>query len=188
MYSALLTLIIAFSLAIPAQSFAGWNPLHTEKPEDQSVQNQKVAETIANFKNHDPDLKTFFKKAYGYVVFPTVGKGGMFIGGAYGKGEVFKRGKLIGYSSLSQVTVGLQLGGQAYSEIIFFKDKQALTEFTAGNFEFGAQASAVAIEEGAAANLAYRDGVAVFTMTKAGLMYEAALGGQELKFKPYKSR
>ncbi len=112
----------------------------------------KVAETIANFKKSDPGIKTFFKKAYGYAIFPTVRKGGITFGGAYGKGKVYEKEKLVGYSSLSQFTFGLQLGVQAYSEIIFFKDKDTLDDFKKGNFEFGAQASAVAITSGASAN------------------------------------
>ena len=177
-----LTVIMTLTLLVPTFSFAGWNPFDTEKAENQPVQNPKVAETIANFKNHDADLKTFFKKAYGYAVFPTVGKGGMVVGGAYGKGEVFRRGELIGTTSLSQLTIGFQLGGQAYSELIFFKDKKTLSDFTAGNFEFGAQASAVAVTAGASADADYNDGVAIFTLAKGGLMYEASVGGQKFTF------
>ncbi|NNF95391.1 MAG: hypothetical protein HKM94_00500, partial [Halobacteria archaeon] len=133
---------------------------------------KKARETIAQFKKKDPKLKAFFDKAYGYAVFPTVGKGAIGIGGAHGKGVVFRGGKAIGSTSLTQVTIGFQLGGQAYSEIIFFKDKRTLDNFKAGNFEVGAQASAVAATAGAAANADYEKGVAIFTMAKGGLMYE----------------
>jgi lipid-binding SYLF domain-containing protein len=177
-----ITAILAFALAVPSLSLAGWNPLSTEKAADQPTENAKVAEAIANFKNHDPDLKLFFEKAYGYAVFPTVGKGGIGIGGAYGQGEVYKKGKFIGTTSLSQLTIGFQLGGQAYSELIFFKDQKTLTDFTAGNFEFGAQVSAVAVTAGASADADYNNGVAIFTLARGGLMYEASVGGQKFTF------
>lgn len=165
---------------------AGWNPSDEEKAEQQNVKNPKVAETLALFKNKDPGLKTFFNKAYGYAVFPTVGKGGIGLGGAYGSGEVYKQGRLIGKTSISQLTIGFQLGGQAYSELIFFKDKRTLDDFTSGNFEFSAQASAVAVTAGASANVDYNNGVAIFTMAKGGLMYEASVGGQKFSFEPVK--
>ncbi len=172
------------ALFIPSFTQAGWNPFHKETAAKQNVGNPKVAETIAAFKNDDPKLKLFFKKAYGYVVFPSVGKGGMGIGGAYGKGEVYKRGKIFGSSSLTQLTIGFQLGGQVYSELIFFKDKKALDYFTSGKFAFDAQASAVAVTAGASVNADYNNGVAIFTRTKGGLMCEASVGGQKFTFKP----
>ncbi len=165
-------------------SFTMWNPLKGEKAEDQD---NKVAEAIANFKNSDPSMEIFFDKAYGYAVFPTVGKGGMGIGGAYGKGEVFEKGKLIGYSSMTQLTIGFQFGGQVYSEIIFFKDEKTLDNFKGGNFEFGAQASAVAATVGVSADAGcYSNGIAVFTHAKGGLMYEASVGGQKFDYCPKK--
>ena len=182
MNSIFLNFIITLMLITPVQCYAGWNPFDTEKAANQPAENSKVAQTIADFKNHDPDLKTFFNKAYGYAVFPTVGKGGIVVGGAYGTGEVFKKGQLIGTTSLSQLTIGFQLGGQAYSELIFFKDKKSLSDFTAENFEFGAQVSAVAVTAGASANADYNNGVAIFTLAKGGLMYEASVGGQKFTF------
>lgn len=176
--------MVIFAVAFFGPAYAGWNPLKTEKAEDQNVNDNKVAETIANFKNSDPSMKVFFDKAYGYAVFPTVSKGAYVIGGAYGEGEVFKKGKLIGYSTLTQVTIGLQLGGQAYSEIIFFQDKRRLNNFKDGNFEFGAQASAVAVTAGVSADAAYNNGVAIFTIVKGGLMYEASVGGQKFSYDP----
>ncbi|WP_028767396.1 YSC84-related protein [Shewanella fidelis] len=140
----------------------------------------------------------FFDNAYGYALFPTVGKGGIGLGAAYGKGRVYRGGSYTGDTSLTQVSFGFQLGGQAYSEIIFFKDQKAYNEFTSGSFEFGAQASAVAINIGAnaqagttgnsagagksAAKAAYINGMAVFTVAKGGLMFEAALAGQSFTF------
>lgn len=172
----------AFMVVSVGSLYAGWNPLKKETAKGQKVRNRKVGETIAAFKNSDPSMNAFFDKAYGYAVFPTVGKGGMGLGGAYGEGEVYKKGKLIGYTTLTQITFGFQLGGQAYREIIFFKDKKALNRFTTGKFEFNAQASAVAVTAGASADADYNDGVAIFTLAKGGLMYEATVGGQKFSF------
>ncbi len=127
-------------------------------------------------------MEDWFKNAAGYAVFPSVGKGGIGIGGAHGKGLVIAGDKVIGTTSLSQITVGLQLGGQAYAEFIFFRDQTALDDFKRGNYEMGAQASAVAATAGAAADASYNSGVAVFTNTTGGLMFEASVGGQKFKF------
>ena len=137
----------------------------------------------AAFLKQDPGLKKRMAEAAGYALFPTVGKGGIGVGGAHGAGQVYKGGSVIGYTTLSQVTVGLQLGGQAYSELILFKDKEALDRFTGGNFEFSAQASAVAATAGASADADYSGGVMVFTLAKGGLMYEASVGGQKFDYK-----
>jgi lipid-binding SYLF domain-containing protein len=180
-----LTTVFTLAIALAATAVqAGWNPLAGEKSAPAADSGSEAARTIAAFKDKDPGIKVFFDKAHGYAVFPTVGKGGMGIGAAYGKGEVFQRGKPIGSSSLSQLTIGFQLGGQAYSEIIFFKDQATLDRFTSGSFEFSAQASAVALTAGAAANADYSNGVAIFTLAKGGLMYEASVGGQKFGFTP----
>lgn len=176
-------IILACSACVAVgDSHAGWNPFKKDKGEKEKP--SKVPETISRFVEKDPDLKDWFSKAYGYAVFPTVGKGGIGIGGAYGKGEVFEKGQLIGRTSLKQVTVGFQLGGQSYSEIIFFINKKALDDFTGGRYEFDAQVSAVAATAGASRDAAYSKGVAVFTLAKGGLMYEASVGGQKFTFKP----
>ena len=146
---------------------------------------QKNAEaTIAEFKRADPDMDAFFKKAYGYAVFPEITKGGFVVGGAGGDGTVFEQGAGVGSSEMSQVTVGLQAGGQTYSEAIFFKDKTALDNFKKGNFEFAAEASAVAVKTGASKTADYANGVAIFTMAKGGLMFEASVGGQKFTYEP----
>lgn len=142
----------------------------------------EVEEAIATFIEKDPEMKEWFSSSYGYVVFPNVGKAGFGIGGAHGNGLVYEGGKLVGKSELKEVTVGLQLGGQSFVEVIFFKDKTAFDDFTRGNFEFGAQVSAVALTAGASADLAYNGGVAVMTMAKGGLMYEASVGGQKFEY------
>jgi lipid-binding SYLF domain-containing protein len=178
--------VLAFLLITNLPSEAGWKPGGGATAEGQKVKNPKVAEALANFKNHGPGLKKYFDKAYGYAIFPSVGKGGIGIGGAYGKGELHRKGKLIGTTKLTQLTIGFQLGGQKYSEIIFFKNRRAFNDFKEGNFELGAQASAVAVTAGASLNAGYDHGVAIFTIVKGGLMYEATVGGQKFSFKPAK--
>ena len=165
-------LLIVAASVFAQHSVGGWDPDAVEEAE----------ETVKVFKEKDEGLKKFFEKAVGYVVFPTVAKGAVGIGGAYGKGTLFEKGKAIGKSSVSQVTIGFQLGGQAYSEIVFFENKESLDRFKQGKYEFAAQASAVAATLGASADLAYQGGVAVVTMAKGGLMYEASVGGQKFSF------
>lgn len=143
-----------------------------------------VQAAITHAKTADPGLDKFFDGAAGYAVFPTVGKGAIGIGGAYGKGELLESGQRVGYCTLTQASIGLALGGQAYTEIIFFETPAALEKFKSGNFAFAAQASAVALKAGASANAKYANGVAVFTMGEAGLMYEASIGGQKFSYQP----
>lgn len=145
---------------------------------------KKAQATIAEFKKADPSIQTFFDKAYGYAVFPEITKGAIGIGGARGDGTVFEGGKAIGSTVMSQVTIGLQLGGQTYSEIIFFQNKAALDSFTKGNYEFSANASAIAAKEGASKTADYDMGVAIFTMGTEGLMFEASIGGQKFSYEP----
>ena len=136
----------------------------------------------SEFIKSDPLMKALFDKAYGYVIFPNVGKGGFGIGGAAGNGVVYEQNKRVGMAKLSQVSIGFQAGGQAYREVIFFETKNEMDRFKESRFEFSAQASAVAVTEGASANVKYTNGVMVFTMQKGGLMYEASIGGQKFKF------
>jgi lipid-binding SYLF domain-containing protein len=164
----------------------------------------KYTDTIALFKNAG-ESAAFFDSCYGYAVFPTVGKGGLIVGAAHGKGHVYEKGKYIGNTSVNQLSVGFQAGGQAYSEIVFFEDKRALDEFIRGNFEFEAGVSAVAITAaaggtagttGASANASggkkdattvggsYYKGLAVFTIVKGGAMFEASVAGQKFTFEP----
>jgi len=155
-------------------------------PDAQATTVAKVHRTVATFKRKDPGIKRFFRTSYAYAVFPTVGKGGIGIGGAYGTGRVYRRGKFTGTAKLSQVSIGFQLGGQAYSEIIFFQHRKAYLRFVDGNLKIGAQASAVAVNKGAAANASFHRGVVIFTATKGGLMYEASIAGQSFSFRPAK--
>jgi len=153
-------------------------------PTARAVAQADVPPVIEKFKAKDPGMAKIFADAVGYVVFPTVGKGGIGLGGARGKGWVYEGGKIVGKSTLTQVSFGFQFGGQAYSEIVFFQTTQALENFKLGHLKFDAQASAVALTARASADLAYRNGVAIVTMAKGGLMYEASVGGQKFSFKP----
>ncbi|EGV52812.1 YSC84-related protein [Candidatus Endoriftia persephone] len=168
------SLVLTLFLVIFSQLLQAWDANDVKK----------ANEAIAEFKKADPDLQAFFDQARGYAVFPTVGKGGFGLGGAYGKGVVYEQGKPIGNTSVTQLTIGFQLGGQAYREVIFFKDKKTLDDFKQGNYELGAQASAVAVKAGVSADADYKNGVAVFTIAKGGLMYEASVGGQKFSYTP----
>lgn len=140
---------------------------------------RRARATLTAFEQKDSGLRQFSRDAAGFAIFPSVTKGALVVGGARGDGVVYDgNGKVIGYSTLTQGTVGLQVGGQEYSEIIFFENDAALSHFKRGNAEFSAQASAVAVDEGASADAKYADGVAIFTMAKGGLMLEASVGGQ----------
>ena len=161
---------------------SGWKPSSDKNIKDKKA-SDKTIKALNKFKNIS-SLKPYFKEARGYAVFPNVGKGGIGIGGARGKGEVFEKENVIGKTILTQVSIGFQLGGQAFSQIIFFKDKKSLERFTEGNFVFGASASAALIA-GANASADYNDGVAVLTFSKGGLMYEASIGGQKFSYEEY---
>jgi len=167
-------------------SLSLFSALFLALPEANATTAAKVNQTIATFKKKDPGVHRFFKTSYAYAVFPTVGKGGFGIGGAYGTGRVYQHGKFVGTAKLTQVSIGFQLGGQAYSEIIFFQHRNSYRRFVDGNLKFGAQASAVAIKKGAAANASFNRGVAIFTAAKGGLMYEASIAGQNFSFHPAK--
>lgn len=151
-------------------------------PDSNDEMELSVAKSILEAKDKDPSLSKWFETAYAYAVFPNVGKGGIGIGGAHGKGIVIVGDSTVAYTSLSQMSIGFQLGGQVYAEFIMFKDKTAFDNFARGNFEFGAQVSAVAVTLGASADADYDGGVAVFTIAGGGLMYEASVGGQNFKY------
>jgi lipid-binding SYLF domain-containing protein len=179
-----LAFIMAMAMSIPAMA-------------------DSYTDTIAIYKK-SPAVHPFFESAYGYAVFPIIGKGGFIVGGSYGKGQVYQGGKVTGETSLIKASIGFQAGGQAFSQMIFFEDKRAYDEFTSGSFEFDATASAVAITAGveakagtegatasatagpatgAQAKTNYYKGMVVFTHAKGGLMFEAAIGGQKFSFK-----
>lgn len=170
-----ITIITAVLILLSASMYAF-------EPNTSDEMELSVAKAIVDIKASDPEIQRFFDESAGYAVFPSVGKGGIGIGGAHGKGLVIVGEKAIGNTSLSQITIGLQLGGQVYSEFIFFKDDVALGNFQRGNYELGAQASAVAVTAGASADADYNKGVAIFTNVSGGLMYEASVGGQKFKY------
>jgi len=163
----------------------------------------KYSDTVSMFKNAGQSA-SFFGKSYGYAVFPTIGKGGLGIGGAYGEGRVYQQGKYVGDSKMTQLSIGFQAGGEGYSQIIFFQDKRAFDEFTSGNFEFGANVGAVVITAAASGTATtggstasgsggknnastagkYEKGTAIFIISKGGLMYEASVSGQKFSYKP----
>jgi len=173
LYTRILISIISLAASMSLLAF---------EPDSGDKKQLEVAAAIIDITKADPDIQRFFDDSAGYAVFPKVGKGGIGIGGAHGKGLVIVNDEVVGDTSLSQVTIGFQLGGQVYSEFIFFKDDVALGNFQRGNFELGAQASAVAATLGASADADYNQGVAIFTHTGGGLMYEATVGGQKFKY------
>lgn len=166
-------LVGAFTLTVSAQS---------KKEKETIKDSDKAVKTLLKL---DPNLKTFFDKSAGYVMFPNVGKGGFIIGGAGGNGVLYENGKHIGGASITEFSIGPQIGGQSLIEVIFFEQKSDVEKFKAGNFEFDAGMSATAIKSGVSMNAKYKDGTAVFTHAKGGLMAEVSVGGQKFKYKPY---
>lgn len=154
--------------------------LFAQSKKEKLISDSKEAK--AEFIKTDAKMANLFSKAYGYVILPNVGKGAIGVGGATGNGIAYERGKIVGTAKMTQVSIGFQLGGQAYREVIFFEAKKDLDRFKENRVEFTAQVSAVAAASGASANAKYVDGVMVFTMQKGGLMYEASVGGQKFKY------
>ncbi len=174
----LLAVLITLSLSLTSTHALAWKPDVTDKLE------LSVAEAILKANDSDPTLTMWFESAYAYAVFPRVGKGGFIFGGAHGDGLVIQGDRTVGKTSLTQITFGAQIGGQFYAQYIMFKDQVAFEHFTRGNFEMGAQVSAVAVTLGASADASYNSGVAIFTLTEGGLMAEASVGGQKFKYHP----
>ena len=175
MMKSIITSVLAIGLLFSTQAFA-------QKKEKYDT--KKAQKTIIQFKKTDSSLDSFFNNSFGYAVFPSIGKGAIGIGGAGGKGIVYKQGQRVGGSNMTQITVGFQFGGQEYSEIIFFENADSFNRFINNKYQFAAQASAVALKSGISADAKYTDGVAVLTQAKGGLMYEASVGGQKFKFVP----
>ena len=162
---------VVFTFTMNAQ-VGGWNP--------ELVNDAEVA--LQSMLKKTPKLESYYKESYGYAVFPKVTKAGIAFGGAFGNGMVYNHHQVVGTSKLKQASIGLQFGGQQYSEVIFFENQISFEKFINGKLKFDGQASAVALKEGASIDMAYQDGVAVYTATKGGLMYEASLGGQHFKY------
>jgi lipid-binding SYLF domain-containing protein len=173
MQKLILTTVFLFtSVAIFAQS---------AQKDEKIIEDSKEAK--AEFLEDDPDMQELFSSSHAYIILPNVGKGGLGIGGASGNGVAYEEGEMIGFARMTQLTIGFQAGGQVYSEVVFFEDKKAFDRFRENKIEMSAQVSAVAAASGASLNAKYVDGVAVFTRTKGGLMYEASVGGQQFKFR-----
>ncbi len=171
-----LKLVLSLALILgSATAFGDWD---ADEAKEYDV---KAQEAISTFKEKDPSVQKFFDTAAGYVVIPTVGKAGFGIGGARGKGILYENGVATAVVTLTQLSFGFQWGGQAYSEFIFFEDAATLQNFKRGNYEMGAQVSAVAITAGVSADAEFNGGMAIFTQAKGGLMYEASVGGQKFK-------
>lgn len=148
--------------------------------EDRIVREAEVS--LVRFLEQDPDLQGWIDSAYGYAIFPEMTKGGFWVGGGFGHGIVYEQGEIVGRATASQATIGAQIGVQSYSQVIFFRDEAALRTFQRGNFEFSAQATAVVAATGVAATTSYEAGVAVFVLTRSGLMAEASIGGQKFTY------
>jgi lipid-binding SYLF domain-containing protein len=170
--SALLFVMLATTLAT------------SQTRQDKKILNDAVKAKKTLLKAHS-GLQRLFDESAGYVIFPNVGKGGLVVGGASGNGAVYEGENVIGLAGLKKLNIGLQAGGQAIIEVIFFEDAAALEEFKEGNFSFAAEVSAVALKSGVALNAKYKDGVAVYVMPKAGLMADASVGGQKFSFRPF---
>ena len=132
----------------------------------------------------DPGLESFLADSHGYAIFPSVGKGGLIVGGAFGRGEVYEMGRHVGYANITEASVGAQVGGQTFHELIVFQNQAAMDRFKRGDVAFGANASAVALKAGAARGTTFKDGMAVFTKPEGGAMVEASIGGQRFKYEP----
>jgi lipid-binding SYLF domain-containing protein len=171
-----------FSLLFTALLPAG---IKAQDDDDHSKLKADADNARAEFVKSDGLLQNLFDKSAGYVIFPNVGKGAIGVGGAAGNGILYENGKAVGRAKMKQVTVGFQFGGQAYREVIFFENQAALDKFKESNFELNAQASAVAVNKGASANVKFRNGILIFTQEKGGLMYEASVGGQHFDYKAF---
>lgn len=177
--------IFLFSgVGLSAQTDDDWN-----EEEEEIVEPDKRDKLIADaekakkaFKENNQELAELFKSAHGYAIFPNVGKGAYILGGAAGNGVVYEGGKLIGFAEMRQVDIGLQIGGQAFRQVMFFETKKALDEFKAGDYELSGSISAVVVEQGESKSIKFKEGVAVATMPKAGAMVEVSVGGQKFEY------
>ena len=166
--------ILSFSISAFSQSGS--------KDQEIIKESKKAKEA---FIKADANMSKLFNSSAGYVIFPNVGKGGLGIGGANGNGVLYEKGTGVGMAKLTMVTIGFQAGGQSFREVIFLEDTEHVERFKKNKVEFSAQVSAVAAAAGASKDAKYVEGVAVFTLAKKGLMYEASVGGQKFKFIPF---
>lgn len=178
-----LSVVAMFLVTLSAQA---------QDDKDQHVQDDKEQKVINDAKKikqkmleKDSGLQQFFDNSSGYVIFPNVGEGSFIVGGASGNGVVYENGSAIGMADLKKLDVGLQAGGQAVAEVIFFETEEALAKFKDDQFTISAEAAAVILEEGVSKNANYSDEVLVFAIPKAGLMADLSVGGQQLSFSPF---
>lgn len=171
------TILVAFTLMIGFSSFSQDDDVKKIMADSQKAKTELMEK--------DPSIESFFDDSAGYVIFPNVGKGGFIVGAASGNGILYENGVAVGSADLKKLSVGLQAGGQAIIEVIFFKTQEALNSFKDGDFEFAAGVSAVVLKSGKAKGVKYKDGVAVFALPKAGLMAEASVGGQKFKYEDF---
>jgi len=167
----LLTVLLAATLGLELQVQAN----ELQKESEQAVK---------AFQQADSTMNKLITDAVGYAIFPSVGRGGFIIGGQRGKGLVYQKGKMVGKAKMTEINIGAQVGGETFSELILFETAEALRDFKSSNWEMSAKVNAVAAAEGAAKDAKYQQGVAVFSLTKGGLMVQATVGGQKFKFKP----
>lgn len=176
--------LVAACITLPGAAYAQEEQKQLSPAEHRQELAKNVKETIARYRKVDPGIERFFKESTGYVVFPNIGKAGFIFAGGHGDGEVHEKNKLIGTASVTIATIGLQVGIQAFSQIVFFQNQAALDRFKQNRFEFAANASAVILATGASKGKNFTDGVAVFTHPNAGAMVEVALGTEKFNFKP----
>lgn len=175
---------VALVAGIALTGFIGGCQTAPQTAQEQTDLRSQAVTALNNAYAADPSLRAYIDHSAGYAVFPTVGKGGLIVGGGYGKGVLFEHGVATGYSDMTQATVGAQVGGQSFTQIIAFETPEAVQNFKSGNFSFNAQVTAVALQSGAAANAKPSQGVTVFVLGEKGLMAEASVGGQKFRFQP----
>ena len=176
--------ILLAAIGAAGLGLAGCETAPKTQPERQ-VLIDKSGQTITEFRSLDPSMQSWFDSSHGYAVFPAVGSGAFIVGGSFGRGVVYERGVAIGFADIKQGSVGLQAGGQGYSEIIFFQTKEIFDSFKSGTFSFSADATAVAASAGAAGQTTFKNGVAAFIKGQSGLMAGAAIGGQGFSFEAF---
>ncbi len=174
--------LLAVAALVPLSACSGYRESGGESDPSNYLSNQSSA-TIAVFKTTDPSINRFFDTAHGYAVFPSIAKGAFGVGAANGEGVVYEKGLIVGYASMTQVTIGAQIGGQAFRQVVFFQNAASFETFKRSQTEFSANASAVAARSGAASSNDYSKGVAVFVVPTQGLMAEASIGGQKFRYR-----
>ncbi len=170
-------------MLLPLLTLAGCATAPRTQADRQDLQ-ASAADALREMEAQDPGLGSFLRQSAGYAVFPWVGKGGYIVGGGYGRGVVYRQGAMIGYADVTQMSVGLQVGGQSFMQVLAFERQADLDKFTAGSFDLSASASAVILKTGVAAVPRFTNGVAVFVKPIGGAMVEAAVGGQQFTYRP----